>query len=102
MTSNLADRFQTLHEIVKAAKHNLAPGPWGYRVHVVDYDSSTGTLYRPIKYRRLKSESDHDPFEERKGAFEHSFSQASNHRSARLKRSPPEFFQRTRSLCFGA
>ena len=30
MTSNLADRFQTLHEIVKAARHNLAPGPWDY------------------------------------------------------------------------
>src|SRR4029450_1410367 len=27
MTSNLAERFQTLHEIVKAAKHTLAPGP---------------------------------------------------------------------------
>mgnify|MGYP003694007989 CR=1 FL=1 len=32
MTSNLAERFQTLHEIVKAAKHNLAPGPWDYLV----------------------------------------------------------------------
>jgi glycolate oxidase len=30
MTSNPAERFQTLHEIVKAAKHNLAPGPWDY------------------------------------------------------------------------
>jgi glycolate oxidase len=30
MTSSLAERFQTLHEIVKAAKHNLAPGPWDY------------------------------------------------------------------------
>jgi len=30
MTSTLAERFQTLHEIVKAAKHNLAPGPWDY------------------------------------------------------------------------
>ena len=30
MTSNLAERFQTPHEIVKAAKHNLAPGPWDY------------------------------------------------------------------------
>jgi isopentenyl diphosphate isomerase/L-lactate dehydrogenase-like FMN-dependent dehydrogenase len=30
MTSDLAERFQTLHEIVKAAKHNLAPGPWDY------------------------------------------------------------------------
>jgi isopentenyl diphosphate isomerase/L-lactate dehydrogenase-like FMN-dependent dehydrogenase len=30
MTSDVAERFQTLHEIVKAAKHNLAPGPWDY------------------------------------------------------------------------
>jgi isopentenyl diphosphate isomerase/L-lactate dehydrogenase-like FMN-dependent dehydrogenase len=30
MTSDLAERFQTLHEIVKAARHNLAPGPWDY------------------------------------------------------------------------
>jgi isopentenyl diphosphate isomerase/L-lactate dehydrogenase-like FMN-dependent dehydrogenase len=30
MMSNLAERFQTLHEIVKAARHNLAPGPWDY------------------------------------------------------------------------
>jgi isopentenyl diphosphate isomerase/L-lactate dehydrogenase-like FMN-dependent dehydrogenase len=30
MTLSLAERFQTLHEIVKAAKHNLAPGPWDY------------------------------------------------------------------------
>ena len=30
MTSNLAEQFQTLHEIVAAAKHNLAPGPWDY------------------------------------------------------------------------
>jgi len=48
---------------VDVPAEDLAPGPWGYRVHVVDYDSSTGTLYRPIKYRALKSESDHDPFE---------------------------------------
>jgi isopentenyl diphosphate isomerase/L-lactate dehydrogenase-like FMN-dependent dehydrogenase len=32
MTSNLADKFQTLHEIVKAARVNLAPGPWDYMV----------------------------------------------------------------------
>jgi isopentenyl diphosphate isomerase/L-lactate dehydrogenase-like FMN-dependent dehydrogenase len=30
MASNLEDRFQTLHEIVKAARTNLAQGPWDY------------------------------------------------------------------------
>ncbi len=30
--SGLADRFQTLHEIVRAARANLAPGPWDYLV----------------------------------------------------------------------
>ncbi len=30
MGSNLEDKFQTLHEIVKAARENLAPGPWDY------------------------------------------------------------------------
>jgi glycolate oxidase len=30
MGSNLEDRFQTLHEIVRAARQNLAPGPWDY------------------------------------------------------------------------
>src|SRR5207253_10005834 len=28
--SNLESRFQTLHEIVRAARLNLAPGPWDY------------------------------------------------------------------------
>jgi glycolate oxidase len=32
MSSNLEDKFQTLHEIVKAARANLAPGPWDYMV----------------------------------------------------------------------
>ncbi|MBI1847217.1 MAG: alpha-hydroxy-acid oxidizing protein [Candidatus Rokubacteria bacterium] len=32
MPSNLEDRFQTLHEIVKAARLNLAAGPWDYMV----------------------------------------------------------------------
>src|SRR5262245_27364271 len=30
MGSNLEAKFQTLHEIVKAARQNLAPGPWDY------------------------------------------------------------------------
>ncbi|HUG35863.1 MAG TPA: alpha-hydroxy acid oxidase [Candidatus Limnocylindrales bacterium] len=32
MSSNLEERFQTLHEVVKQAKLNLAPGPWDYLV----------------------------------------------------------------------
>jgi isopentenyl diphosphate isomerase/L-lactate dehydrogenase-like FMN-dependent dehydrogenase len=32
MSAGLADRFQTLHEIVRAARANLAPGPWDYLV----------------------------------------------------------------------
>jgi isopentenyl diphosphate isomerase/L-lactate dehydrogenase-like FMN-dependent dehydrogenase len=30
MSSNLEDRFQTLHEIVRAARQNLSTGPWDY------------------------------------------------------------------------
>src|SRR3989304_3062940 len=30
--SNLEERFQTLHEIVRAARANLAPGAWDYLV----------------------------------------------------------------------
>jgi isopentenyl diphosphate isomerase/L-lactate dehydrogenase-like FMN-dependent dehydrogenase len=32
MASNLGDRFTTLHEIVRAARTNLAPGPWDYLI----------------------------------------------------------------------
>ena len=32
MSSELEDKFQTLHEIVRAARMNLAPGPWDYLV----------------------------------------------------------------------
>jgi glycolate oxidase len=32
MASSLESTFQTLHEIVKAARSNLAPGPWDYLV----------------------------------------------------------------------
>jgi isopentenyl diphosphate isomerase/L-lactate dehydrogenase-like FMN-dependent dehydrogenase len=32
VSSGLEDRFQTLHEIVRAAGANLAPGPWDYLV----------------------------------------------------------------------
>jgi glycolate oxidase len=32
MSSGLEDRFPTLHQMVKAARMNLAPGPWDYLV----------------------------------------------------------------------
>jgi hypothetical protein len=32
---------------VDVPAEELAPGPWGYRVHVIDYDGSTRTLYKP-------------------------------------------------------
>lgn len=32
---------------VEIPAEDLAAGPWGYRVHVIDYDVSTGTLYTP-------------------------------------------------------
>ena len=31
-SSGLEDRFQTLHEIARAARMNLAPGPWDYLI----------------------------------------------------------------------
>ena len=32
MASNPVERFQTLHEIVQAARESLAPGPWDYLI----------------------------------------------------------------------
>jgi hypothetical protein len=42
----------------------LAPGPRGYRVQVIDYDSSTGALYPPLEYRILESGAYNDPFKD--------------------------------------
>lgn len=40
----------------------LAPGPRGYRVRVIDYDSTTKILYPPLEYRVLESGLYNDPF----------------------------------------
>jgi isopentenyl diphosphate isomerase/L-lactate dehydrogenase-like FMN-dependent dehydrogenase len=32
MATSMEEKFQTLHEIVKAARQNLAPGPWDYLI----------------------------------------------------------------------
>jgi hypothetical protein len=41
---------------------DLLPGPCGYRVHVIDYDSSTNTLYEPAVYEAPKDGKYKDPF----------------------------------------
>ena len=52
MASELEDKFQTLHEIVHAARMNLAPGPWDYLV------GGTETEITPRKSpRRFQSAS---------------------------------------------
>ncbi|MBI5486275.1 MAG: hypothetical protein HY905_02965 [Deltaproteobacteria bacterium] len=43
---------------VEVPAERLAPGPWGHRVHVIDYDASTGRLYRP-----RTDAADRDPYE---------------------------------------
>ncbi len=55
--------------IIKAAvdipAEDLAPGPRGYRVHVIDYDTSTSTLYTPHDYAPARENGLYpDPFEE--------------------------------------
>jgi hypothetical protein len=47
---------------VEIPAEELQPGPWGYRVHTVDFDSSTETLYQPLKYPPLKDGTNGDPF----------------------------------------
>jgi hypothetical protein len=42
----------------------IAPGPRGYRVQIIDYDSSTGVLYQPREYPTLQDGSYIDPYRE--------------------------------------
>jgi hypothetical protein len=51
-------RGRILRAVVPVPWERPGPGPCGYRVHVVDYDVSTDTLYRG---RRL--DTDDDPYE---------------------------------------
>lgn len=47
---------------VEIPAEEIAPGPRGYRVQVVDYDTSSGVLYQPIHYPSLQRGSYVDPF----------------------------------------
>jgi hypothetical protein len=50
---------------IEVPAEDLAPGPRGYRVHVIDYDTSTNTLYRPLDYPPPKENGTYpDPFKD--------------------------------------
>jgi hypothetical protein len=51
-----------LTALVEVPAEQLAPGPWGHRVHVLDFDASTQTLYRPCEFGCSKGRLVEDRF----------------------------------------
>ncbi len=49
---------------IEIPAEDLSPGPRGYRVHVIDYDSSTDTFYAPPRYEDPVDGVYSDPFAE--------------------------------------
>ncbi|MEK6335533.1 MAG: hypothetical protein AABM67_11335 [Acidobacteriota bacterium] len=49
---------------VDVPAEEISPGPRGYRVQVIDYDSSTGVLYQPLEYPEMENGRYIDPFKE--------------------------------------
>ena len=47
---------------VDVSAEELAPGPWGHRVHVIDFDASSNTLLKPLEYEKGKNGEAIDPF----------------------------------------
>lgn len=47
---------------VAVPAEELAPGPRGYRIQIVDYNSSTGELYTGLEYKLLEGGQYCDPF----------------------------------------
>src|SRR5688572_26364732 len=58
-------RGEILTAEVSLPPEDLAAGPWGYRVQVVDFDSSSDMLYKPLIYETLESGGYVDPFADR-------------------------------------
>lgn len=56
---SIRHRGKILRTQVEVPAEELGPGPRGYRVHVIDYDVSTDTFYRP-----RETDLDKDPFED--------------------------------------
>lgn len=54
--------WQVLTSRVSLPPEYLASGPWGYRVQVIDYDSSTDKLYPPLDYEMDANGAVVDPF----------------------------------------
>lgn len=55
-------RGQILTAELTVPAEELLAGPCGYRVNVIDYDASTGTLYKPMIYGRSLDGKYEDPF----------------------------------------
>lgn len=53
---------------VEIPAEELLPGPCGYRVNVVDYDSTTNVLYQPATYVLAVNNSYDDPFKKKAAA----------------------------------
>lgn len=49
---------------VDVPAEELAEGPWGYRVQVIDYDASTGTLFKALEYEPAGGDGYTDPYAE--------------------------------------
>jgi hypothetical protein len=61
--SEQGEKERILTTQLEIPAEDLMPGPRGYRVIVVDYDTSSGTLYMPIEYKDLGSGGQYeDPF----------------------------------------
>lgn len=56
------DNEEILKAVIEIPAEDFGPGPSGYRVHVVDYDSSTGSHYIPLQYPPIKDGQYPDPF----------------------------------------
>jgi len=47
---------------IEIPAEEILPGPCGYRVHVIDYDSTSNLLYQPASYEMLDNGGYRDPF----------------------------------------
>ncbi len=53
---------------VDVPAEELLPGPRGYRVSVIDYDTATNSLYEPATFRSLPNGDYEDPFKSKDDA----------------------------------
>jgi hypothetical protein len=47
---------------IEIPAEGLAPGPWGHRIQVVDFDTTSNTLYSPPDYDEAEDGTVKDPF----------------------------------------